>query len=64
MHDLRHGSATLALASGVGMKVVEEMLGHSSMDITADTYTSVLPQVARAAAELVCPGAVPAVPAP
>ncbi len=27
------------------------MLGHSSITITADTYTSVLPEVARAAAE-------------
>jgi integrase len=51
VHDLRHGAATLALASGVEMKVVQEMLGHSSITITADTYTSVLPQVARAAAQ-------------
>lgn len=51
VHDLRHGAATLALASGVDMKVVQEMLGHSSITITADTYTSVLPQVARAAAQ-------------
>lgn len=53
MHDLRHASATLALASVVAMNVVQEMLGHSSMTITADIYTSVLPQVARAAVELV-----------
>jgi integrase len=51
VHDLRHGTATLALASGVEMKVVQEMLGHSSITITADTYTSVLPQVPRAAAQ-------------
>ncbi|MDQ3343800.1 MAG: site-specific integrase [Actinomycetota bacterium] len=51
VHDLRHGAATLALASGVAMKVVQEMLGHSSITITSDTYTSVLPQVARAAAQ-------------
>ena len=50
-HDLRHGAATLALASGAPMKVVQEMLGHSTIMLTADTYTSVLPQVARAAAE-------------
>ena len=55
MHDLRHGAATLALASGVEMKVVQEMLGHSSITITADTYTSVLPQVARAAAQAAAP---------
>ena len=51
LHDLRHGAATLALAGGANLKVVSEMLGHSSITITADTYTSVLPQIARAAAE-------------
>src|SRR4051794_17867159 len=35
------------------MKVVSEQLGHSSLAITADTYTSVLPAVAQAAAEAV-----------
>ncbi|WP_165966572.1 tyrosine-type recombinase/integrase [Actinomadura sp. 7K507] len=51
LHDLRHGAATLALAAGVELKVVQEMLGHSSIVLTADTYTSVLPQVAHTAAE-------------
>lgn len=51
LHDLRHGAATLALAAGVEMKVVQEMLRHSSITVTSDTYTSVLPEVARAAAE-------------
>lgn len=61
VHDLRHGAATLALASGVEMKVVQEMLGHSSITITSDTYTSVLPQVARSAAEATA-GMVPRAP--
>ncbi|WP_422070592.1 tyrosine-type recombinase/integrase [Streptomyces orinoci] len=51
LHDLRHGAATIALAAGTEMKVVQEMLGHSSITITSDTYTSVLPQVAKDAAE-------------
>lgn len=51
LHDLRHGAATLALAAGVDMKVVQEMLDHASYALTSDTYTSVLPEVARAAAE-------------
>ncbi|TDB85782.1 site-specific integrase [Actinomadura sp. KC216] len=51
LHDLRHGAATLALAAGVQLKVVQEMLGHSSIVLTADTYTSVLPGVAHRAAE-------------
>jgi integrase len=51
LHDLRHGAATLALAAGVDMKVVQAMLRHSSITVTADTYTSVLPDLARNAAE-------------
>ena len=53
LHDLRHTAASLALAAGVPLKVVSEQLGHSSLAITADTYTSVLPAVAAAAAEAV-----------
>lgn len=53
LRDLRHGAATLALAAGVDLRVVQEMLGHSSIVLTADTYTSVLPAVAHAAAEKV-----------
>ena len=51
LHDLRHGAATLALAAGADLKVVQDMLGHSSIVLTADTYTSVLPEVAHKAAE-------------
>ncbi|MEU4802828.1 tyrosine-type recombinase/integrase [Actinosynnema sp. NPDC023587] len=51
LHDLRHGAATLALSAGVDIKVVQELLGHSSSQITRDTYTSVVPELAREAAE-------------
>lgn len=51
LHDLRHGAASLMLAAGVPMKVVQETLGHSSSTLTADTYTSVFPTVAAEAAE-------------
>jgi len=37
----------------VDLRTVQDMLGHSSIVLTADTYTSVLPDVARAAAEKV-----------
>jgi Phage integrase family len=51
LHDLRHGAATLALAAGVDMKVVQAMLRHASISTTSDLYTNVLPEVARDAAE-------------
>ncbi|MBV9382468.1 MAG: tyrosine-type recombinase/integrase, partial [Streptosporangiaceae bacterium] len=53
LHDLRHGAATLARAAGVDLRVVQDMLGHASIVLTADTYTSVLPAVAHTAAEKV-----------
>jgi integrase len=52
LHGLRHGAATLALAAGTDLKVVQDQLGHSTIVLTADTYTSVLPETARTAAEL------------
>ncbi|MBL7486513.1 site-specific integrase [Frankia sp. AgB1.9] len=51
LHDLRHAAATLALAAGADLKAVQELLGHSSITITADTYTHVLPELAREIAE-------------
>jgi integrase len=51
LHDLRHCAATLSLAVGLHMKAIQTLLGHSSYSLTADTYTSVLPQFEDAAAE-------------
>ncbi|MFD5427447.1 tyrosine-type recombinase/integrase [Streptomyces sp. NPDC127084] len=51
LHDTRHLSATLALLGKADIKVVQERLGHSSRQITSDTYTSVLPQLLTAEAE-------------
>jgi integrase len=51
LHGLRHGAATLALAAGTDLKIVQDQLGHSTITLTADTYTSVLPETARAAAD-------------
>nr|WP_246481219.1 tyrosine-type recombinase/integrase [Amycolatopsis umgeniensis] len=50
-HDLRHGAATLSLAAGNDLKTVQALLGHASIVLTADTYTSVLPSLAHASAE-------------
>ncbi len=57
LHDLRHGAASLAHAAGADLKTVQDQLGHTSIVLTADTYTSVLMQmhfkVAEATARLV-----------
>ena len=44
-HGLRHAFATLALQAGMNPKVVSEALGHSSVTITLDTYSHVLPDM-------------------
>ncbi len=51
-HDLRHTHATLLLKQGVHPKVVSERLGHSTIGITMDTYTHVLPNMQKEAALL------------
>jgi integrase len=50
LHDLRHTAATLALGAGIHPKVVSERLGHSSITITLDTYSHVLPSMQEDAA--------------
>ena len=49
LHDLRHTAASLMLASGVPVKVVSEMLGHSSPTITLSIYAHTLPGMAEEA---------------
>ncbi len=50
-HDLRHTAATLLLSRGVHPKIVQELLGHSSISITLDTYSHVLPNMQEKAVE-------------
>ena len=50
-HDLRHTAATLMLQQGVHPKVVQERLGHSSINLTLDTYSHVLPSMQEDAAQ-------------
>lgn len=49
LHDTRHTAASLMLASGVSVKVVQEMLGHSSPAITLSIYAHTTPSMAREA---------------
>jgi integrase len=51
LHDLRHSYATAGLEAGVPLLVMSRRLGHSSLAITADTYSHVLPQVDQDAAD-------------
>jgi integrase len=48
-HDLRHSAATLLLGMGVHPKVVQEILGHSQIGMTMDTYSHVLPSMQKEA---------------
>jgi len=46
-HDLRHSVATLLLAQGVSPRYIADLLGHSQVSFTMQTYAHVLPQVQR-----------------
>jgi hypothetical protein len=63
LHDLRHGAASLAHSAGADLKTIQEQLGHTSIVLTADTYTSVLTdkhhKAAEATARLVLAAAAP-----
>ena len=49
-HHLRHTVASLLLKRGVDPKVVQEILGHSTIQVTLDTYSHVVPGLNKAAA--------------
>jgi len=49
LHDLRHTAASLMLAQGVSPRVVIEILGHSQISVTMNTYSHVTPASLREA---------------
>lgn len=51
LHDLRHCAASLSLVAGLSMKAIQALLGHASFSLTADTYTSLMPQFEKEAAD-------------
>ena len=51
LYDLRHTCATLLLAANENPKVVSERLGHSSITLTMDIYSHVLPDMQQEASE-------------
>jgi len=48
-HDLRHTHSSLMLKQGENIKVISERLGHSSVRITLDTYSHVMPNMQKEA---------------
>lgn len=50
-HDLRHSHATLLMQQGEHPKVISERLGHSSITITMDLYSHVMPNMQKEAAQ-------------
>ncbi|MFG1779062.1 tyrosine-type recombinase/integrase [Micromonospora sp. NPDC049048] len=53
LHDLRHCAATYLRHGGADMKEVQETLGHSTISLTSDTYTSVILELERGRADAV-----------
>lgn len=51
LHDLRHGCATFMHAAGVPARTIMEVLGHSEIGVTMNTYTHVVPELRREAAD-------------
>jgi len=51
VHTLRHTFATRGLEAGIGLKVMQEILGHASLAVTADTYSHVMPDKKRESME-------------
>jgi integrase/predicted RNA-binding Zn-ribbon protein involved in translation (DUF1610 family) len=60
LHGLRHSYATLAFSSGVNPRIVSGRLGHSTVALTLDVYSHVLPQQDRDAAEKIADLLLPA----
>jgi integrase len=50
-HDLHHTGATLHLLAGTNPKVVHDPLDHSTITLTFDTYTHIMPKMQDETAE-------------
>ena len=45
LYDLRHSCASLLIAAGVPLRVVQDILRHANIRTTADRYTHLVPSV-------------------
>jgi integrase len=52
-HTTRHSCASFLLGAGIDLKVVQSILGHSSITVTADIYAHVMPELHRQAADAI-----------
>lgn len=50
-HDLRHSAATILMAMGTNIKIVQELLGHSNAALTLNVYGHVFPSLSKEAME-------------
>jgi len=53
LHDLRHGCATFLLAAGIPARSIMDVLGHSEIGVTLNTYAHVLPHLREEAADAI-----------
>ena len=53
LHSLRHCNATLLINSGIDLKIVSELLGHSDVSTTANVYADVLDSAKARVADLI-----------
>lgn len=51
VHDLRHTTASILLEAGTHPKIVQDLLGHSTIRLTLDTYSHLTPALHREAAQ-------------
>ncbi|MED4599942.1 tyrosine-type recombinase/integrase [Paenibacillus validus] len=51
LHDLRHSAATLLIEENASLKAIQERLGHSKFEVTADFYAHVTKKVSRDTAD-------------
>jgi integrase len=50
-HDLRHTTASILLENNVHPKIVQELLGHSTVTLTLNTYSHIINPLSRVAAD-------------
>ena len=53
VHDLRHTTASILLEAGIHAKIVQDVLGHSTVSLTLDTYSHLTDTLSCQAAETI-----------